>query len=173
MNSEGSSSNEGERAGLYPMIPKFVSWNVHGLNKANKRLQVRKLLWEWKADIICLQETKLKRIDRKIVRSIWSCVHMDWVFMASNGASGGVLVMWDRRVVEKMKEFIGLYLVACFFKSVTDNFLWAFVGVDGPNLDNNKRYLWKELAGVHSWWDLPWCIGGDFNVIRFPSDLMS
>jgi endonuclease/exonuclease/phosphatase family metal-dependent hydrolase len=26
------------------------------------------------------------------------------------------------------------------------------------------------LAGVLSWWDVLWCIGGDFNVTRFPSE---
>ncbi|KAF5471988.1 hypothetical protein F2P56_008744, partial [Juglans regia] len=34
----------------------------------------------------------------------------------------------------------------------------------------DRRLLWDELAGVYSWWDLPWCIGGDFNVTRFPSE---
>jgi len=23
--------------------------------------------------------------------------------------------------------------------------------------------------GLNSWWSLPWCVGGDFNAIRFPS----
>jgi hypothetical protein len=23
---------------------------------------------------------------------------------------------------------------------------------------------------VFSWWSMPWCIAGDFNVTRFPSD---
>ena len=30
--------------------------------------------------------------------------------------------------------------------------------------------MWEELTGLISWWDLPWCVGGDFNIIRFPSE---
>jgi hypothetical protein len=33
-----------------------------------------------------------------------------------------------------------------------------------------RRVLWDELAGLMSWWDMPWCFGGDFNVVRFPSE---
>jgi hypothetical protein len=25
--------------------------------------------------------------------------------------------------------------------------------------------LWDELARLMSWWEMPWCIGGDFNVV--------
>ena len=30
--------------------------------------------------------------------------------------------------------------------------------------------MWEELTGLISWWDLPWCLGGDFNIISFPSE---
>ena len=30
--------------------------------------------------------------------------------------------------------------------------------------------LWEELSGVSSWWGVPWCVGGDFNVVRYPSE---
>ncbi|KAG2671254.1 hypothetical protein I3760_14G124900 [Carya illinoinensis] len=40
----------------------------------------------------------------------------------------------------------------------------------GPNADNIRKLLWEEIAGIWSWWDLPWCIGGDFNITRFPSE---
>jgi hypothetical protein len=42
--------------------------------------------------------------------------------------------------------------------------------VYGPNVDVDRFILWEELAGVRSWWGVPWCIGGDFNVVRFPSE---
>lgn len=84
---------EREGASLFPMRPKIVSWNVRWLNEANKHMQIKNLLHKWKANIVCLQETKLKKTNRKILRSLWSCAHMDWVYLASNGASGGVVVM--------------------------------------------------------------------------------
>jgi hypothetical protein len=30
--------------------------------------------------------------------------------------------------------------------------------------------MWEELSGLASWWSTPWCLGGDFNVVRFPSE---
>ncbi|KAG6668612.1 hypothetical protein CIPAW_01G183000 [Carya illinoinensis] len=98
------------------MKPKIVSWNVCGLNEINKRLRIRNLLREWKANIVCLQETKLKMINMKIVKSLWSGIHVDWVCLASNGVLGGIVVMWDWRVVEKVEDFVGQYTVACLFK---------------------------------------------------------
>lgn len=68
--------------------------------------------------------------------------------MAANGASGGMLVIWDQRVVEKIKKFIGFFTAACSFKSVSDGFLWAFVRVYGPNPNNDLRLLWDELASL-------------------------
>jgi exonuclease III len=55
------------------MNPKLISWNIRGLNQGGKRLKVRYLLRQWKADIICLQETKLELISSSFVRSLWGC----------------------------------------------------------------------------------------------------
>ena len=64
----------------------------------------------------------------------------------------------------KIEVFLGTNTVACFYKSVGDNCKWAYVGVYGPNDDNDRKCLWDELAELISWWEMPWCIGGDFNV---------
>jgi len=64
--------------------------------------------------------------------------------------------MWDRRVVEKIDGCVGGFSMAVSFKNVDDPFAWAFAGVYGPNADGDRSYLWDELAGLLSWWDLPW-----------------
>lgn len=47
---------------------------------------------------------------------------------------------------------------------------WAFSGVYGPNINRERITMWEELAGVVTWWGVPWVGGGDFNAIRFPSE---
>lgn len=62
------------------------------------------------------------------------------------------------------------FIVAHSFRNVEDDFSWAFVGVYKPNSDCDRTYLWEELVGLISWWNMPRCIGGDFNVTWFPSE---
>ena len=152
------------------MNVKILSWNVRGLNDRDKRLQVRSLIKQWGADIICLQETRLELVTRRIVRSLWGIHHVDWMFLGSVGASGGILLMWDRRVVEKIDEAVGDFSVSCRFRGVIDQFDWAFSGVYGPQSDRERSLMWDELSGLASWWGTPWCVGGDFNVVRFPTE---
>ena len=112
----------------------------------------------------------MELITRGSVRSLMGCIYVDWVYLGSLGASGGILVMWDSRVVENLEEAVGHYLVSCRFKNVGDNFEWAFSGVYGPNVDREHRLLWDELSSLHSWWKVPWCVLEDFNVVRFPTE---
>jgi hypothetical protein len=149
------------------MKPKILSWNVRGLNDMNKRMRISNLLKSWKVDIVCFQETKMVSVSSHFVHSLWGCPYVDWCHVDSRGASGGILLMWDRRVVDKIDCCLGSFVVACHFRNVEDGLVWAFAGVYGPNRDNLRRRLWEELAGVMSLWDVPWCIGGDFNVTLF------
>jgi exonuclease III len=75
------------------MKPKIISWNVRGMNELEKKTKIRRLLREWKVDIVCLQETKVEVIIREEVRNVWECIHVDWVYLGSRGALGGILLM--------------------------------------------------------------------------------
>ena len=142
---------------------------MRGLHERDKRLQIKNLIRMWLQIIICIQETKMELITRGSVRSLMGCHYVDWVYLGSLGASGGILVMWDSRVVENLEEAVGHYLFSCRYKNGGVNFEWAFTSVYGPNVDRERRLLWEEMSGLHSWWNLPWCVLGDFNVVRFPT----
>jgi hypothetical protein len=116
------------------MKPKLLSWNVRGLNEDDKRSRVENLLRKWKADIIC-QETKLECISNRIIRSLWGSHYADWCCVPSNGASGGILLMWDRRVAKKVGAYTGEFVATVSFRNVHDDSAWAFARVYGPNFD--------------------------------------
>ncbi|RVW48978.1 hypothetical protein CK203_081002 [Vitis vinifera] len=42
--------------------------------------------------------------------------------------------------------------------------------VYGPTMKRYREPFWEELGAIRGLWSDPWCIGGDFNVIRFPSE---
>ena len=152
---------------------KIISWNVRGLNDRDKRLRVRNMVRRWRPDVICLQETKMELITKAMIHSLWRGQHVYWSYLGSCGASGGVFLMWDTWAMNKVEEAVGQFSISCRFTSVSDQYVWAFSGVYGPNSVRDRRLLWEELVGLNSWWNVPWCVGGDFNVVRFPSECSS
>lgn len=59
----------------------------------------------------------MKYISQRTIWSLWSYQYVGWSYLASKGALGGVLVMWDMRAVERVEEFVGEFTVACSFES--------------------------------------------------------
>jgi hypothetical protein len=72
----------------------ILIWNVHGLNSTTRQDAVRSLVVSTKADIVCIQETKMENISRRVVFSALGSNLNQYVFVPSVGASGGILVVW-------------------------------------------------------------------------------
>ncbi|RVW47682.1 hypothetical protein CK203_095454 [Vitis vinifera] len=77
---------------------------------------------------------------------------------------------WDKRVLELVGLEVGIFSISCRFKNCEDGFMWFFTGVYGPTMKRYREPFWEELGAIRGLWSDPWCIGGDFNVIRFPSE---
>ena len=56
------------------------------------------------------------------------------------------------------------------FRSVEDSFRWVFTGVYGPVVGANRVNFFDEMASVAFRWEKLWCVGGDFNVVRYPEE---
>lgn len=75
------------------MTVKIITWNVRGLNQANKRCVIKNLIHEWKADVFCFQETKIEGDISNIIKDLWANRGVKFCQLEASGTSGGILSM--------------------------------------------------------------------------------
>ncbi|RVX21782.1 Transposon TX1 uncharacterized 149 kDa protein [Vitis vinifera] len=105
-----------------------------------------------------------------VVRSLGSGRFLDWRALDADGTAGGLLICWDKRLMEVVDWEEGLYSLSCRFKNVEDGTVWVFTGVYGPFIREAREGLWEELGAVRGIWDEPWCLGGDFNSTLYQGE---
>ena len=64
------------------------------------------------SDVVYLQEIKLASMDIHLICSLWSCPYVDWVALDMDQIADGVLMMWDRRALEKLEVMMGQFSVS-------------------------------------------------------------
>ena len=53
------------------------------------------------------------------------------------------------------------------FHCLKNDFRWVFTRVYGPTVGFDRTEFFDELESEAFRWEAPWCIGGDFNIVRF------
>ena len=127
---------------------KIMSWNVRGLHDPDKRMVIKSMVRKYKPDLVCFQETKMKEMFDRIVRSLGIGTNLGWVSLDARGSAGGVLVMWDKKVLEGLEAEVGSFSISCRLKNCEEGFVWVFSGLYGPCNGKERRELWEELAAV-------------------------
>lgn len=122
---------------------------------------------EWRADIYCFQETKMEGERGAVVRSLCSNRWADYGGLESNGRSGGILIMWDKRVWAGELVNTGLHCISCKISSLNRNFSWFLTGVYAPNCRREREELWWELGAIRGVCEGAWVVCGDFNTTRY------
>ena len=150
---------------------KILAWNVRGLNDREKRRMINLVVRAQKADLVCFLETKMSEISLKMVKSLGVGRFMDWEAVDAGGALGDILIFWDNRVLELLELEQDVYTISSCFRNVEDGYIWVFTGVYGPVLSRAKEEFWEELGAIKGLWNEPWCVGGDYNSIRFPGEM--
>ena len=107
---------------------KILSWNVR-VNDVNKRKLIKALIRSQRVDLVCLQETKIQDLFFGVVRSLGVGRFLEWGVVNARGATRGVVVFWDNRVLEFVGMEVGQFSVSCCFKNFDDGFVWIFIGV--------------------------------------------
>lgn len=50
---------------------KILSWNVCGLGSREKRVLVKEVIQNFKADIMMIQESKVRVVSDRVIKEIW------------------------------------------------------------------------------------------------------
>ena len=79
--------------------PSVLSWNPRGLNDPAKRDSVREFVSPLRANIVCLQETKMEVIDRYTVSQCLGPSFDEFFYLPARETRGGILLAWDSSVL--------------------------------------------------------------------------
>ncbi|KAL4180010.1 hypothetical protein AMTRI_Chr13g90030 [Amborella trichopoda] len=109
------------------------------------------LIYSHRPHILLLQETKLTTLDATLHCSFWCYGPLDFLFFASVGLTGGLLVLWDHSVVKGSR----------FFSNP-----WILTDVYGLK----KVLFFLEFSSLISQSSFPWCGADDYNQVRYPSE---
>lgn len=82
-------------------------------------------------------------------------------------------MIWNRKPFAKIDQWVGIFSVSVVLKEVSHKLRWTVTAVHGPNNSRICHLFWEELDSIKRIWNGPWCLGGDWNVIRFPSERSS
>ncbi|RVW53160.1 LINE-1 reverse transcriptase-like [Vitis vinifera] len=81
-----------------------------------------------------------------VVRSIGVGRYLDWRALDASGSTRGILICWDKRLLELLEWEEGQFSISCRFRKVEDRAVWVFTGVYGPFTKNERIVCGMRLG---------------------------
>jgi len=148
---------------------KILIWNVRGLNSISRQDSVRSFVDSSWSDIVCIQETKITELSRRIILSALGSDFSDFTFAPSIGASGGILIAWRRHIGVSTARRVDNHSVTVQLSPVNGQ-PWWLTCVFGPQGNDEKIQFLQELRDIRAACPGPWMVAGDFNLIYRDED---
>ncbi|KAF3652347.1 hypothetical protein FXO37_17559 [Capsicum annuum] len=119
-----------------------------GIKRSGEEKSDQKPILGWKANIVCLQETKLEGDCRDLIKHIGGGKWTRFACLEASGARGGIIMLWDSRVWKGEVLQIGAYSLTCRFDSILHDFSCHISSIYAPNGKKERRLVWDELGVV-------------------------
>lgn len=149
---------------------KVLSWNVRGMGNPQRRMVIIEVLSFNKVQIAMIQESKLSSMSDKIQRETWGGRFCKCVCVDAVDSAGGIILLWDYCTNTVLDIYYGKFSVSAWVEDSSNNSRWFVTSVYGPHSSQRPMDFWKELDAIKGRWNGTWCVGGNWNVVRFPSE---
>lgn len=81
-----------------------------------------------------------------MAKHLWGTRLFKWEAVPANGASRGLLTMWDATKVGQIDILEGEFSLSIVFRNVFGNTIWVHTNVYGLVDHKEKHSYWQELA---------------------------
>jgi hypothetical protein len=125
---------------------------------------------EFSIDFLAVLETKRLEFNANELSHFCANKNFIWDWTPPNGRTGGILVGLNPKkfkVLNIMHRNFSLKFKLC---NKEDNFEWCLIAVYGAAQDNDKENFLSELVRMCDTSNISLMVGGDFNIIRSPSE---
>lgn len=83
------------------------------------------------------------------------------------------MLIWDSRRVEVEEYHVKRSSIMVFCRIDKSEVVWAIIGVYGQVQPLDKPMFCEELDNLGMFWDGPWLLSGDFNIVKRRSEWSS
>ena len=87
---------------------------------------------------VCRKQ-KFKEVSSGLIKSLGVGRFLEWAALSTEGASWGIVISWDSRVLKLLAKEEGQFTMSCRFKFLEDDRTWVFKGVYGPTAYGNRE----------------------------------
>ena len=94
---------------------------------------IKQFIRDQPVDLVCLQETKVQHMNLRMVRSLGAGRFSYWVSVDASGSAGGILLMWDKRILEVSETVCGIFTASALSE------MWRTV-FNGSSLEFMGQY---------------------------------
>lgn len=106
--------------------------------------EIKKTILKHNPNFVLIQETKRNKIDRHIIKSIWSSSNIGWASLDAAGSAGGILILWSDPDF-KIGEIVQGQFSVSLHVTLSDDFSFWLSSIYGPSTWPPRKAFWREL----------------------------
>ncbi|OMO71257.1 reverse transcriptase [Corchorus capsularis] len=155
-----------------------ISSTLHVVYNKDKQEVVRALIEQEKGskivgkevlEMVFIQESKLSRDSKTLIKLVWGKGGCSGD-MNSEGASSGLVTVWKDDFFEKEFAIMRSRFIVVVGVLKSNGVRVGFGNFYAPNDDAERVLFFHEVKQVIGGYNIPWVLGGYFNVVRCPDE---